>query len=77
MDLNANVRWCPGAGCDKVASSATGGGDMECDCGTGFCVRCGLEPHAPILCKALEEWVDKCENEVSPPTRRRRRRLTH
>jgi len=63
VDLNKLTRWCPGAGCTKVASSRTGFGDITCDCGHGFCVRCGLEPHAPVVCSDIVKWEEKCQNE--------------
>ena len=63
VDLNKNVRWCPGLDCDKIASSRSGGGDITCTCGTGYCVRCGEEPHQPVVCKSLALWLEKCQNE--------------
>mmetsp|Transcript_14707 Transcript_14707/g.30234 ORF Transcript_14707/g.30234 Transcript_14707/m.30234 type:complete len:555 (-) Transcript_14707:68-1732(-) len=63
VDLNKLTRWCPGAGCTKVASSKTGFGDIKCHCGHEFCIRCGLEPHSPVTCSDLAKWEEKCQNE--------------
>lgn len=65
------TRWCPGPGCDQVALAfgsggaiADAGGTACCDeCQTSFCLKCGEEPHAPIVCKDLERWNEKCRNE--------------
>ncbi|GMI33680.1 hypothetical protein TrCOL_g737 [Triparma columacea] len=63
VNLNKLARWCPGAGCTKVASSKTGFGNIKCDCGNEFCIRCGLEPHSPVTCPDLAKWEEKCQNE--------------
>mmetsp|Transcript_4026 Transcript_4026/g.7621 ORF Transcript_4026/g.7621 Transcript_4026/m.7621 type:complete len:552 (+) Transcript_4026:279-1934(+) len=63
VDLNKNMRWCPGADCDKVAVSKTGEGEANCECGRDFCLKCGEEPHSPVSCKDFEKWLEKCQNE--------------
>mmetsp|Transcript_19023 Transcript_19023/g.41444 ORF Transcript_19023/g.41444 Transcript_19023/m.41444 type:complete len:539 (+) Transcript_19023:121-1737(+) len=36
----------------------------HCDsCQTTFCFKCGEEPHAPVSCKLLSQWREKCRNE--------------
>ncbi|GMI00166.1 hypothetical protein TrLO_g11698 [Triparma laevis f. longispina] len=63
VDLNKNTRWCPGTDCTMVAITKTGSGEVYCGCGTGFCVKCGEEPHNPVVCKDLSLWLEKCQNE--------------
>ena len=63
VDLNKLSRWCPAPDCTKIGVTKTGYGDVNCSCGTEFCVRCGVEPHAPSICTDLERWTDKNENE--------------
>lgn len=65
------TRWCPGPGCGQVAVApgsggvfADAGGVASCDkCETCFCLKCGEEPHAPVTCKDLAMWQEKCRNE--------------
>jgi len=65
------TRWCPGPGCEQVALApgsggvfADAGGVAKCNkCETCFCLKCGEEPHAPITCKDLATWQEKCRNE--------------
>ena len=47
-----------------VAITKAGVGDAKCSCGTSFCVKCGEEPHTPVVCKDLSLWLEKCQNEV-------------
>lgn len=75
VELSGTSRWCPGPGCERIATinsasdlswvddSATGV-VAKCDsCTTSFCVKCGEEPHAPLTCRVLSKWIQKCENE--------------
>lgn len=65
------TRWCPGPGCEQVALApgfggvfADAGGVAKCnECETCFCLKCGEEPHAPVTCKDLAMWQEKCRNE--------------
>jgi ariadne-1 len=56
------MRYCPAAGCDKVAigSAVT---TVRCECSYPFCFRCGEEAHDPANCAQLAEWAQKCMNE--------------
>eukprot|EP00549_Striatella_unipunctata_P025961 CAMPEP_0118724564 /NCGR_PEP_ID=MMETSP0800-20121206/32647_1 /TAXON_ID=210618 ORGANISM="Striatella unipunctata, Strain CCMP2910" /NCGR_SAMPLE_ID=MMETSP0800 /ASSEMBLY_ACC=CAM_ASM_000638 /LENGTH=511 /DNA_ID=CAMNT_0006633151 /DNA_START=113 /DNA_END=1648 /DNA_ORIENTATION=- len=66
VDTNAATRWCPGPGCDKAAmgSHMYLSGVAKCiDCDSSFCLSCGEEPHAPISCKELIRWNEKCRDE--------------
>merc|ERR1719263_1044572 len=63
-----DLRWCPGAGCDKIVRSGAACTSVKCTvanggCGAAFCVRCGEEAHQPAGCPALAEWAEKCQNE--------------
>jgi ariadne-1 len=72
VELNGTSRWCPGPGCDRIAA-ITGSNTSLCDvdsivatcdkCSTSFCLKCGSEPHPPLLCEALNTWKEKCLNE--------------
>lgn len=65
------TRWCPGPGCGQVALApgsggvfADAGGVAKCHaCDTSFCLKCGVEPHAPVTCQHLAKWQEKCRNE--------------
>jgi len=70
VESNPLTRWCPGAGCERVAAAlSTAAMEAEgcvahCDsCSCSFCLVCGGEPHAPASCKCLDQWSDKCRNE--------------
>jgi ariadne-1 len=72
VEMNGKSRWCPGPGCDRIAAITSINGSLcdadsiiaTCDkCTTCFCIKCGNEPHAPLLCTGLEKWKEKCKNE--------------
>ena len=71
VESNPMTRWCPGPGCERVAvgsgrmdGTESGGLVAECsDCDLSFCLRCGEEPHAPVGCRDLGKWNEKCKNE--------------
>lgn len=67
VEVNGTSRWCPGPGCDRIAAMPNGGETdavATCDsCRTQFCLKCGEEPHAPLTCRILMEWKEKCEDE--------------
>ena len=70
VESNPLTRWCPGAGCERVACAmSTAAMESEgcvahCDaCAMSFCLVCGEEPHSPSSCKHLELWNEKCRNE--------------
>jgi len=72
LESNKLTRWCPGAGCERVATAQSAAA-MEQDnyvahcncegCSTSFCMICGEEPHSPSECKELSLWKEKCKNE--------------
>lgn len=70
VESNPLTRWCPGAGCERVAAAlSTAAMESEgcvahCDsCTCSFCLACGEEPHGPASCKDLKLWNEKCRNE--------------
>lgn len=72
VDMNGTSRWCPGPGCDRIAAITAKNGSLvdadsiiaTCDkCTTVFCIKCGNEPHQPMLCAALDKWKEECKNE--------------
>lgn len=70
VESNGLSRWCPGAGCERVACAVSAaameseGSVATCDtCATSFCLRCGQEPHAPASCPEIALWMEKCRNE--------------
>jgi len=73
VELNGTSRWCPGPGCERVACLCADSASLfftdstiiaTCDyCPTSFCLKCGEEPHAPLGCKDLSKWYEKCKNE--------------
>lgn len=63
---NANVRWCPGKGCDKaVRVQLLKDKEIVCSCGTKFCFSCGREYHEPADCKMVNDWLLKSERDGS------------
>ncbi|KAH8076396.1 hypothetical protein JL721_395 [Aureococcus anophagefferens] len=66
VSFTKELRWCPGAGCTKVARAGPCVGAVKCapnGCGANFCFRCGEEAHAPCDCALVARWVEKCQNE--------------
>ena len=70
VESNPLTRWCPGLGCERVAcaeSAAAMEGEnnvAHCTgCTSRFCMLCGSEPHAPVPCRDLRKWTEKCRNE--------------
>lgn len=70
VESNPLTRWCPGRGCERVASALSTaameaeGNVAHCDkCTQSFCLVCGEPPHAPASCKDLAKWNEKCRNE--------------
>mmetsp|Transcript_6870 Transcript_6870/g.8675 ORF Transcript_6870/g.8675 Transcript_6870/m.8675 type:complete len:594 (-) Transcript_6870:266-2047(-) len=72
VELNGTSRWCPGPGCDRIAAMTGKNSSLSdansivatCDvCSTIFCIKCGAEPHAPLICSVLDTWNEKCKNE--------------
>jgi ariadne-1 len=62
IDKSKKMRWCPNAGCEKVAVGS-GITNVLCSCGKPFCFKCGEEAHDPCSCDQLGHWLLKCSNE--------------
>ena len=62
IETSKTMRYCPAAGCDKVAVGS-GITTVRCTCTYPFCFRCGEEAHDPSSCSQLSEWATKCMNE--------------
>lgn len=63
IEFSKSFKWCPSAGCEKVAIASAGVTTVRCDCGAAFCFKCGEESHEPVQCSYLTEWSEKCSNE--------------
>ena len=62
VDVSKTMKYCPAAGCDKVAVGS-GVTTIRCSCSNLFCFRCGEEAHDPTSCQQVAEWQEKCLNE--------------
>lgn len=70
VESSSLTRWCPGKGCEQIASAVSASAMEQDDnvahceaCQISFCIICGEEPHAPCGCKDLAKWNEKCRNE--------------
>lgn len=64
VEDNRLLRWCPGQRCTlAVRVFNTSLLSVKCRCGHSFCFQCAEESHAPVSCKQLSAWNDKCKNE--------------
>ena len=60
IDLNKNIKWCPGKDCGMVCESKLGEVvDIQCTCGTSFCFGCNKQAHTPMACEQIEVWDKK------------------
>ena len=64
VDMNRHIKWCPAPHCGWAVQAIGACREVVCqNCRTSFCFRCGLDAHAPLSCKGLSEWIEKCSNE--------------
>ncbi|KAJ1451909.1 hypothetical protein M885DRAFT_528301 [Pelagophyceae sp. CCMP2097] len=67
VSFSKELRYCPGAGCDKVVRAGSCVAQVKCGlpggCGASFCMRCGEEGHQPASCALVRLWLEKCQNE--------------
>lgn len=64
VDMNRSIRWCPTPNCGWAVRALGPCREVKCEhCRYSFCFRCGENAHAPLSCKGLEEWNEKCSNE--------------
>ncbi|KAK9756204.1 hypothetical protein RND81_01G080600 [Saponaria officinalis] len=62
-----NIKWCPGPGCKKAVEFELGISevyDVMCECMHEFCYQCGEEPHRPVECEVVKEWIMKNSSEA-------------
>jgi len=62
IESSRNMRYCPAAGCDKVAVGM-GVTTIKCSCSNLYCFRCGEDAHEPSSCQQIAQWGMKCSNE--------------
>ena len=62
---HTNLRFCPGADCQRVVRVRTPlARRVKCDaCTSVFCFECGLDYHAPVQCSTIKSWIQKCEDD--------------
>jgi len=64
VDINRNMRWCPGKSCVCAVQARGAITEVRCSyCSAIFCFKCGLEAHSPISCHQLGLWLEKNSNE--------------
>ncbi|GBG26191.1 E3 ubiquitin-protein ligase dbl4 [Hondaea fermentalgiana] len=64
VDINRNIRWCPGKHCECAVLASGAVKEVRCTgCDQLFCFKCGADAHAPVSCKGLAAWQEKCLNE--------------
>lgn len=64
VDMNRHIKWCPSPSCGWAVQAIGPCREVTCShCRTSFCFRCGLDAHAPLNCKGLAAWNEKCSNE--------------
>jgi len=64
VDMNRHIKWCPAPSCGWAVQAIGPCREVTCqNCHLSFCFRCGLDAHAPLSCKGLAEWNEKCSNE--------------
>ncbi|KAL8051592.1 hypothetical protein ABFX02_06G157800 [Erythranthe guttata] len=66
VECHANMRWCPGDGCDRavrIQSVERENYDVACDCSRGFCFKCMDECHRPADCETVRKWTKQNESE--------------
>ena len=63
VDINRSMKWCPSATCSNAILTTGAVSNVVCSCGNKFCFKCGRDAHAPIGCRHLKLWLDKCNDE--------------
>jgi len=58
VSTNSSLAFCPNRACQLVLQFPQGGHDLDvqCNCGTKFCVGCADEGHNPCSCRDLKNW---------------------
>lgn len=52
--MKKSVMFCPSQGCHLILNSKRG--NIFCQCGFSFCIKCGSDEHEPVLCRMMEAW---------------------
>mmetsp|Transcript_1951 Transcript_1951/g.3722 ORF Transcript_1951/g.3722 Transcript_1951/m.3722 type:complete len:319 (+) Transcript_1951:881-1837(+) len=68
IENSTTMRWCPSAGCTKVAlkeDNADNDITVTCtECCSQFCFRCGKPDHTMLSCEMLEAWQIQCNSDM-------------
>ncbi|XP_074316175.1 putative E3 ubiquitin-protein ligase ARI10 [Silene latifolia] len=62
-----NTKWCPAPGCNNAIEFELGSSDVYdivCECQYEFCFNCDEEPHRPVECEIVKEWIMKNTSEA-------------
>lgn len=59
-----SLKWCPAPGCpNAVLAHNVHHAPVTCSCGHSFCFKCSRNPHEPIQCHRLRQWLKKCDDD--------------
>ncbi|XP_004293068.1 PREDICTED: probable E3 ubiquitin-protein ligase ARI8 [Fragaria vesca subsp. vesca] len=66
IEGSKDTKWCPAPGCEKAISyyGDDGNYDVCCHCKYTFCWNCTEEPHRPVECRTVKEWILKNSSEA-------------
>ncbi|OMO74958.1 Zinc finger, RanBP2-type [Corchorus olitorius] len=66
IEVNRNIKNCPGAGCENAIEFVGGCGsnDVFCSCTHSFCWNCTEEAHRPVDCETAKNWMAKNSSEA-------------
>jgi len=62
VDDNDALAWCPGRSCGRACSAYPvdpNCPEVQCPCGTRWCVKCKGDSHQPVKCEAVRDWNKK------------------
>ncbi|XP_063972023.1 potential E3 ubiquitin-protein ligase ariadne-2 isoform X2 [Diachasmimorpha longicaudata] len=65
VKTHPQLRFCPGPNCQIVMrSKELRAKRVQClSCKTVFCLRCGIDYHAPTDCNTIKKWMTKCADD--------------
>ncbi|XP_050369058.1 probable E3 ubiquitin-protein ligase ARI8 [Argentina anserina] len=66
IEASKKTKWCPAPGCEHAITYCgyDGNCDVCCHCKYKFCWNCTEEPHRPVDCQTVKEWILKNSNEA-------------
>ncbi|PRQ32288.1 putative aminoacyltransferase, E1 ubiquitin-activating enzyme [Rosa chinensis] len=66
IEASKDTKWCPAPGCEHAISydGYDGNYDVCCPCKYAFCWNCTEEPHRPVDCKTVKQWILKNSSEA-------------